>query len=401
MVAHGNTSAPGVVDGRIVSTQVARVATRFPSSRPHSPSSSSPASSAPPRGGRPERDDRPAFSTRPRRDPRDERGPARAPERSFDRRDDRDERFDDHRGDRGGDRGDERRDFVRNDNEQKVAGENACRALFMQRPDDIRRVYVTDDVLPRFKDVLRFCAERKLAYHVKTDADLDQIAETVHHDGVLFLAKKPREPRVDDVFAWIDDLDAGDRAVLVLLENVKNPHNLGAILRVCAHFGVPFVLRAGETPASSPAVLRTAEGGAEHTGLVDVGNGSGIIDSLKDRGFKVLATSSHATVDLGREALPPRTVVLFGAEGEGLTKALQERADGVIAIPGSGALESLNVACAASVVLWELWREATMPSTASSTKPAPRAPAPRHTSPSSRAPQKPASKPAPRASRWD
>lgn len=280
--------------------------------------------------------------------------------------------------------------FQRADNEQKVAGENACRALFMQRPDDIRRVYVSEEVLPRFKDVLRFCAERKLAYHVKTHDDLDQIAETVHHDGVLFLARKSKEPVLDDVFAWIDDLHDDDRAVLVLLEDVKNPHNFGAILRVCAHFGVPWVLRAGETPALSPAVLRTAEGGAEHCGVVDVGNGTGFLQSLKDRGFAVLATSSHATVALGKDRLPPRAVVLFGSEGEGLSKELEALADDVIAIPGSGALESLNVACAASVVLWELWRGATLAANKAAAKSSPSSSRPTERKPS-----------APNPRRWD
>ncbi len=259
----------------------------------------------------------------------------------------------------------------------------------MQRPDDIRRVYVSEEVLPRFKDVLRFCAERKLAYHVKTHEDLDQIADTVHHDGVLFLARKPREPVRADVLTWIDDLHDDDRAVLVLLEDVKNPHNLGAILRVCAHFGVPWVLRAGQTPASSPAVLRTAEGGAEHTGLVDVDDGADFIATLKERGFSVLATSSHATVALGKDRLPARAVVMFGSEGEGLSEQLQALADDVIAIPGSGALESLNVACAASVVLWELWRGATLAANKAAAK----------ASPSSRPQERKQQAPNPR--RWD
>lgn len=228
------------------------------------------------------------------------------------------------------------------------------------RPDDIRRVYVTEAVLPRFKDVLKFCAERRLAYHVKTDEDLDQVAETVHHDGVLFLARRQKESRVADMLAWAERLKPGQRSLIVLLENVKNPHNLGAILRVCAHFGVPWVLRAGQTPALSPAAMRTAEGGAEHCSVVGTDDAGldATLARLQALGFRLLATSSHATLALGREALPARAVVMFGSEGEGLTKGLMQRADDVVAIPGSGVLESLNVACAASVVLWELWRGA-------------------------------------------
>ena len=240
--------------------------------------------------------------------------------------------------------------------EHKVAGQNACRALFQTRPGDIRRVYVTEQTLPHFKDVLKMCAERRIAYHVKADEDLDAVAETVHHDGVVFYARARGEGAIDDVIAFADDLDDDDRMALVLLENVKNPHNLGAILRVTAHFGVPFLLRAGATPALSPAAMRTAEGGAEHTTVVDVGDGKDALAALRGRGFRVLATSSHATLRLGVQALPKKSVVLFGSEGEGLSPALVKLADDVVAIPGSGALESLNVACASSILLWELWK---------------------------------------------
>jgi TrmH RNA methyltransferase len=243
-----------------------------------------------------------------------------------------------------------------NEPEHKVAGRNACRALFARRPDDIRRVYVTDETLPDFKDVLKACAERRIAYHVKTAADLDQIAETVHHDGVLFLARRQTEVGTEALLAWADRLRPGQRAVLVLLEGVKNPHNLGAILRVCAHFGVPFCLRAGDTAELSPAAMRTAEGGAEFTRVVPIGDGLDLLLSLQARGFSLLATSSHASLSLGRSPLPERVVVMLGSEGEGLSRRLLGLADDTVAIPGSGALESLNVACASSVVLWELWK---------------------------------------------
>ena len=302
---------------------------------------------------------RPERPSRPAPPPRQ---PARAPSREAPRDGGRDPRRDAE---------------VVDDAEHKVAGENACRALFSMRPDDIRRVYVTDAVLPRFKDVLKFCAERRLAYHVKTDEDLDQIAETVHHDGVLFLARRQRDARLAELLAWAERLKPGQRSLIVLLENVKNPHNLGAILRVCAHFGVPWVLRAGQTPALSPAAMRTAEGGAEHCRVVGADTTVDLeaaLARLQRLGFALLATSSHATLALGREALPERAVVMFGSEGDGLTPALMKRADDVIAIPGSGTLESLNVACAASVVLWELWRGA-----ADARAPLPRRPAPART----------------------
>lgn len=245
--------------------------------------------------------------------------------------------------------------------ELKVSGRNACRALYDKRPDDIRRVYVTEENIPFFADTLKFCARQRIAYHVKTAADLDVVAETMHHDGVLFLARAKGQRAVADVLEDAERARAQRAAAtFVLLEDVKNPHNLGAILRVCAHFGVRAVLAAGQTPALSPAVMRTAEGGAEHVDVVPVGDGHEVLTALRALGFSVIATSSHTAQTLGVGHLPERAVVLFGSEGDGLSRALMERADVRVAIPGSGALESLNVACASSVVLWELWRHHAM-----------------------------------------
>jgi RNA methyltransferase, TrmH family len=223
-----------------------------------------------------------------------------------------------------------------NDPELKVAGRNACRALFLKRSHDVRRVYVTEQTLPGMKDVLRFCAQQKLAYHIVTHEDLTTISETVHHDGVCFIARERPQPDFSKVLQELQS--SGDRSTIVLLEDVKNPHNLGALFRVCAHFGV------------------TAEGGAEHTSVVPVKHPAKVVRALRDVGFRIVATSSHATMTLGTSRFAERSVLLFGSEGGGLSDELVALADSTVAIPGSGWLESLNVACAASVLLWEATR---------------------------------------------
>lgn len=236
--------------------------------------------------------------------------------------------------------------------ELKVSGLNACRALFRARPDDIRKVFVTDEVIPSVGDLLKWCAQQRIAYKVVGKDDLLALTDTPHHDGICLLARLLPTPSFDDVLRAVDS----DDAPLVLLEDVKNPHNLGAILRVCAHFGVRFVLAAGETPELSPAAMRTAEGGAEHVRVVHVGDGKTALHRLKDQGFAIVATSSHVDDTLVDARLPARAVLLFGSESSGLSRALSSLADAHVQIPGSGALESLNVACASSVLLWEHWR---------------------------------------------
>jgi RNA methyltransferase, TrmH family len=243
-----------------------------------------------------------------------------------------------------------------NDPELKVAGRNACLAVYQHRPADIRRVYVTDATLPSMREALRYCAQQKIAYHVVGNDDLTTIAETVHHDGVMMIVRTHAAPPADRFWQRVQNSDAP----IVVLENVKNPHNVGAILRVCAHFGALAAVGAGDTAQLSPAVMRTAEGGAEHCPLFDARvlapNMAALLERLRSTGYDVIATSSHADIELGREPLPKRCVLLFGSEGDGLSNEAMQAASRTVAIPGSGALESLNVACAASVLLWETQR---------------------------------------------
>jgi TrmH RNA methyltransferase len=238
--------------------------------------------------------------------------------------------------------------------EIKVSGLNACRALFEARRDDIRKVFVAEETIPAVGDLLRWCAQTRIAYKVVTKDDLLALTDTPHHDGICLLARLLPSPSFDALFTHL--MKSNDDTPLVVLEDVKNPHNLGAILRVCAHFGVQNVLAAGETPELSPAAMRTSEGGAEHVAVVHIGDGKNAIGRLKTLGFTVVATSSHTDTPLTDTRMPRKLVVLFGSEGAGLSKTLLSLADVHVLIPGSGALESLNVACASSVILWEVWR---------------------------------------------
>jgi TrmH RNA methyltransferase len=242
----------------------------------------------------------------------------------------------------------------RRSRETKVVGQNAVDALFRARPEALRRVVVTLEASRKNGPLLKWCAGAKIGYAVVESDELDRIADTVHHEGICAMAldKPVLEPR--DLLAWASFHKGPAR--LVLLEDVGNPHNFGAILRVCAHFGVRAVLCAGETPGLSAAALRTAEGGAEWLDVVRVIDAPSLLELLKGNGFQVIATSSHAQRSLYDGDLPERAVVMFGSEGEGLSHELAMAADVKIAIPGSGALESLNVACASAVVLGELWR---------------------------------------------
>jgi len=150
---------------------------------------------------------------------------------------------------------------------------------------------------------------------------------------------------------WLPELAAGPQCLL-WLDGVGNPHNFGAILRSAAHFGAAAVLQPEQSGlALSGAAARVAEGGAEAVPLVRMGPQGEAIDLLRDAGFALAATVVDGGDDVFAGALPERLVYVMGAEGGGMDRALADACDLHLSIPGTGKVESLNVAAATAVLL--------------------------------------------------
>jgi RNA methyltransferase, TrmH family len=235
--------------------------------------------------------------------------------------------------------------------EIKVYGEHACRALFERRPDDLLRVYLTEDRLKRFGDVLRHCARLRRPYRVVPAEELAAITESTHHEGICVVARPPEPARLEDVVRR-----PGAGMVLGLVD-VANPHNVGAILRTAAHFGARAALLVGEPGRLGPAAYRTAQGGAEWLDLVFERNLARAVRVCRAAGFTVGATTNQGGRPLFSTALPPRLLLLLGAEDVGLPASVLGQADLVLRVPGTGHVESLNVAAAAAVLVAEHWRQ--------------------------------------------
>lgn len=238
--------------------------------------------------------------------------------------------------------------------ELRLFGIAACRAVFERRPDAIRKIYLDEARIPRFRDVLAWCARARVGYRVVASEDLERLTRSQHHEGVVFDVLPREEPTLDD---WLQTAPAGP-VQLVWLVGVGNPHNFGAMLRAAANFGVAAVLLAATARLGiSGAAARVAEGGAEVVPVLRHAADDQTLLALRRAGFAVIATSSRGAVSLYAQPLPARVCWVMGAEGEGLPGDLLAAADRVVAIPGTGAVESLNVAGALAVLLSEHWRQ--------------------------------------------
>lgn len=238
--------------------------------------------------------------------------------------------------------------------EMRLYGLNACLAMFARRPGDLRKVWLLESRIPVLKPVLAWCVANRVGYSVVGEEDLQKLAASAHHEGVVFAAMPAPEANLSD---WLRALPPGP-ALAVWLDGVGNPHNLGAILRSAAHFGVAGLLLPKDSSlALSGAAARVAEGGAEQVPLVRLGRADNSLAQLRSAGFTAAATVVRDGQPLYGTALPGRLLLVMGAEQSGVDPLLAEASALRLGIPGSGAVESLNVAAATAVFLGEWWRQ--------------------------------------------
>ncbi len=239
--------------------------------------------------------------------------------------------------------------------EVKLYGINACRAFVARRREKIIRAYFSEAVGRRhFAALMKWLAQQRLAYHLVTDAELERISGSGHHEGVCLLVRAD-PPRSAD--QWLDTHRRQQRGCVLALENVGNPHNLGAILRVAAHFGIGAVLVPDAKSLAGGAAVRTAEGGAEFVEVLDAPDFISTVRAFRAAGWRVVTTSSHDGRDIYRTALPEKCLLLFGEESSGLSGAMLASGDLAVRIPGTGHVESLNVSVASGILVGEWWRQ--------------------------------------------
>ncbi|WP_345776324.1 TrmH family RNA methyltransferase [Luteimonas salinisoli] len=236
--------------------------------------------------------------------------------------------------------------------ELRLYGVNAVQAVFARRPQAIRKLYLVQARIPQLQPLLKWCVDNRIGYRVVDEGELERLAGSAHHEGVVADVLRAEPTALQD---WLRGVPAGGACAL-WLDGVGNPHNLGAILRSAAHFGVVAVLlpqRSGL--AVSGAAARVAEGAAEAVPLVRIADDAAALAALRRAGFALAATVVRGGEDLFAVQLPRRLVYVLGAEGGGMDDALAAACDLRLSIPGTGAVESLNVAAAAAVLL-AAWR---------------------------------------------
>ncbi len=257
--------------------------------------------------------------------------------------------------------------------EQTVFGLRAAEALLTARPGDVLRIYFARERQARLGAHLAWAARQRLPYRELDGDGLRKVAGSPHHEGLVVVAR----PLVYRALSARDAAACGSAALWLALDGVQNPHNLGALVRTAAFFGLTGVVAGGAAPEDkvNAAVLRVAEGGAEHTPLVGAAQLPETLGVLREAGCRVLGLETDGAGTLsaavGQGLTAGALVLVLGQEQEGLTPDVRHACDGLYLLDGGGPLQSLNVSAAGAIALATVLRDRRRPTPLRVPKPQP------------------------------
>jgi len=235
-------------------------------------------------------------------------------------------------------------------------GIHAVRVALSRHPASVRRLLVAAGREDGRLGALRSLAEQAGIPVVETEARrLDGLAGGERHQGaVAELVQRATDPET----LLEEALEAAAPPLLLVLDGVQDPHNLGACLRSADAAGVAAVIVPRDRAAGlTPVVRKVAAGAAETVPLVAVVNLARTLRGLRERGIWLVGTDGAAERTLYESDLTGPLALVMGSEGEGLRRLTRDCCDQLVSIPMAGAVESLNVSVATGVVLFEALRQ--------------------------------------------
>ena len=242
------------------------------------------------------------------------------------------------------------------DAEDRVEGKNAVmEALKAGRPLD--KIYIARGEQDK---ALRFIAQKgRSAGAVISEVDrrkLDAMSVTHAHQGVIAVAAVREYSTIADILALAGE--RGEAPLIVVCDEISDPHNLGAIIRTAECAGAHGVVIPKHRSAGITAVVeKTSAGAVEHMAVARVGNLSAALKELQEAGVWIYGTAADGEKSLWDADLRGAAALVIGSEGSGMSRLTRESCDFLLSIPLRGRVSSLNASNAAAVVLYEAVRQ--------------------------------------------
>lgn len=239
---------------------------------------------------------------------------------------------------------------------EKIYGVHAVEALLRHHPKRVKQIWLAEGRSdPRVQTLIELASENRVAVGNAERRELDAWVDGVHQGVVADVSPSQvwGEAMLDEL------LDRTEGAPLLLvLDGVTDPHNLGACLRSADAAGALAVIVPKDKSATlTPTVRKVACGAAEVIPLVAVTNLARTLEKLKQRGLWVVGTAGEAEQSLYQQDLTGPTILIMGAEGSGMRRLTRDLCDYLVRLPMAGSVSSLNVSVATGVCLFEALRQ--------------------------------------------
>ncbi|HEU0277882.1 MAG TPA: 23S rRNA (guanosine(2251)-2'-O)-methyltransferase RlmB [Rhodanobacteraceae bacterium] len=239
--------------------------------------------------------------------------------------------------------------------ESWIVGINPVEGALANDPGRVRELVVEQRA--RNARVAALAAEAKrlgIAVHARPRAMLDKVAGRAHHQGIAANYEVPAAKSERDLAALLE----AETALLLVLDGVTDPHNLGACVRSAAAAGASAVIVPRDRAVGvTPVVRRASAGAVDRVPLVEVTNLARTLREMRDAGVWLTGLAGDADASLYDVDLSGKVALVLGGEGEGLRRLTREACDHLARIPMPGAMESLNVSVASGIALFEAVRQ--------------------------------------------
>ena len=260
--------------------------------------------------------------------------------------------------DRREDRRDDRRETPTEaeEDECRLEGRNAVQEA-LRSGRTIDKVFVASGEVDH--GLQRLAQQAKEAGAVVVSVDrrkLDTMSVTHAHQGIIAMAAAREYSTIDDILAYASE--KGEKALIVLCDELSDPHNLGAILRSAECAGAHGVIIPKRRSVGLSAVVAKASAGAiEFMKVARVTNLAAAMEELKEKGVWIYGTAAEGSIPMYQADLKGPTALVIGNEGSGMSRIVAENCDVKISIPMKGQISSLNASAAASILLYEAVRQ--------------------------------------------
>ncbi len=240
-------------------------------------------------------------------------------------------------------------------NECLVSGRNAVRELLLGERD-IDKIFVQrGEREGSIVQLVAMAGEKRIPIVEVDKAKLDGMTLGGRHQGIVAFAAEHNYATVDEIFEYAES--KGERPFIIMLDGVEDPHNLGAIIRsaeCCGAHGI--IIPKRRAVGLTPTVSKAAAGATEYMRVAKVTNLAQTVDELKERGMWIYAADMGGD-EYYRSDLTGNICIVLGSEGFGISRLVREKCDFVLSIKLHGRVNSMNVSCAAAVILAEAARQ--------------------------------------------